>query len=167
MSRGSRGAPRISAPLTRPSSASTSSSGTLSRRTESWSLRYVTMGDDPSAAAASPLNGIAGSVAAGRAGRNANRSARPNLPPDRRPRLGGGNAVDGDGLKDQVLVVAHVPPDQDHVRSPSTPRVNGGPGRIRPADGDLDRVSTCRDHLYPGRLVVEPVGMRIRVRPPR
>ena len=86
MSRGSRGAPWISAPLTRPSSASTSSSGTFSRCTDSWSLRYVTMGGDPSATAhaelgrsaaaasstvaASALHGIAESVAAGRPGRN-------------------------------------------------------------------------------------------------
>src|SRR5439155_4738142 len=138
------------------------------------------MGDDPwaaantglgpsataaSTAAASLLHGIARSVAARGAGAMASAArpySRPSLPPDRRPRLGGRNAVGGDGLKDQVLVIAHVPPDQDHVRSPSTPRVDGGPGRIRPADGDLDGISACRDHLYPGRLVVEPVRMRIR-----
>src|SRR6266404_2936869 len=55
MSRGSRGAPWISAPLTRPSSASTSSSGTFSRRTESWSPRYVTIAGDPSAPAHAEL----------------------------------------------------------------------------------------------------------------
>src|SRR6266446_856532 len=45
----------LEAPLSRLSSASTVSSGTFSARTESWSLRYATIGGDPSAPAHAEL----------------------------------------------------------------------------------------------------------------
>src|SRR5437867_12526762 len=73
-----------------------------------------------------------------------------NLAADRRPRLGGGYPVDGHGLEEKVLVVTHVAADQDHLGSAPTPCVDGRPGRIRPADGDLDRITACGDHFYPG-----------------
>src|SRR5437870_8156429 len=85
------------------------------------------------------------------------------LAADRSVHVGGGHAAARKGLEDQVLVIAHVAPDQHHDGIPAAPRVHGGAGRVRLPDRHLDRLTCLGDDRHLGGALVEPEGSRIRL----